>query len=75
MYAVNQDDLDANKSIETSGASLYEALERYKKYERKLKDTVKPNEEILRRFIQTPNLHQTLNQSIKSNSNMFPHGG
>jgi hypothetical protein len=56
---------------ETSGASLIESLDRYKRYERKLKDLLKPNDEILIK------LSNSQNTSLKNNLilNSFPNGG
>lgn len=56
---------------ETSGASLIESLDRYKRYERKLKDLLKPNDEILIK------LSNSQNVSLKNNLNLnsFPNGG
>ncbi len=80
LYTTHKDDLSSYKSPETSGASLNEALDRYKKYERKLVDTLRPTEETLRRFSQNPNFYhnQTASASAHHHSsklNMFPHGG
>lgn len=60
-------------SNETSGASFYEALDRYKKYERKLKDTVRPNEETLKKLSNAPFI-QLSHQNTKSNFSVFPNG-
>ena len=74
LIHAHKDNLDNYTSMETSGPSLLDALERYQKYERRLKDNVRPNEDTLRRFTQNYDIHQTLNQSISLKSNTFPHG-
>jgi hypothetical protein len=56
-------------SNETIGVSLTEALERYRKYERKLVDNVKPNEETLKKLSSTPNISLAINQAhFKANN-------
>ena len=71
----HKENLDAYNSSETTGASLLEAIDRYKKYERRLRDNLKPNEETLRRFTQNFDVHQTLSQSMSHlKLNSFPHG-
>lgn len=62
-------------SLELTGASLNEALARYNRYESKLKDTVKPNEDTLRKLSNQPHYTQQTFMSAKSNFNMFPNGG
>ena len=61
-------------SSELTGASLYEAIDRYKKYERKLKDTIRPNEDTLKRLSSQPHMPQPPPHT-KSNFNIFPNGG
>ena len=72
-------------SGELSGPSLYDALERYKRYEHKLVDTIKPTEETLSKL---STMHQQNNPSksagsnhtsnahalLKSSFSMFPNG-
>ena len=56
--------MDAYNSSETTGASLLEAIDRYRRYERRIKDTLHPTDETLRRFTQNFDIHQTLNQHM-----------
>ncbi len=60
---------------ETTGASLTDAVERYKRYERKLADNVKPNEETLRKLNASSQLKEIHLQNMRINSNGFPIGG
>lgn len=79
MNATYRDSFNLYNSTEMSGASLNDALDRYKKYERKLNDTVKPCEETLKRLSTQP-LFQLNTQnsaptpSLKSNFTVFPNG-
>ena len=57
---------------EVSGPSLIESLDRYKRYERKLKDFLKPNEEILNKL---SNSQHVLSSKNSANQNNFPNGG
>lgn len=57
---------------EVSGPSLTEAQERFKRYERKLKDLLNPNDEVLKKL---SNTQQTLSQKNNQNQNGFPNGG
>ncbi|CAF0757749.1 unnamed protein product [Brachionus calyciflorus] len=68
MYRINN-----YSSQETSGASLYEALDRYNRYERKLNDQVKPNEETLKKLSTQP-FHIKTTQVQRSNFSIFPNG-
>ena len=60
---------------ETTGASLMDAVERYRRYERKLADNVKPNEDTLRKLNAGSHLKEIHLQSMRINSNGFPIGG
>ena len=61
---------------ETSGAGLLEAIERYQKYERKLSDAVRPNEDTLRRLSSASAAHlSNHHNNMRSNFSMFPNGG
>ena len=66
---------NAYNSSELTGASLYEALDRYNKYERKLKDTIRPNEETLKKLSSQPHLSQSPAHTLKSSFSIFPNGG
>ncbi|RMZ93417.1 tubulin polyglutamylase TTLL5-like isoform X4, partial [Brachionus plicatilis] len=68
MYAINN-----YLTSEYSGASLLEALDRYKRYERKLDDQVRPSEDTLRKLSNAPFKIQP-SPSIKTNFNLFPNG-
>lgn len=68
MYKINN-----YLSSENSGASLYEALDRYKRYERKLEDQVRPNEDTLRKLSNAPFKIQTA-PVVKTNFSIFPNG-
>ena len=61
---------------DTPGPSLHEAMERFKRYERKLNDMVRPNEEVLKRFTTNTNVQQ-LGQHLKAapGQSAFPIGG
>jgi hypothetical protein len=64
-------------SHESSGPSLLDALERYKRYERQLRDNVRANEETLKRLGNQPSAAQFFHQqqqqqNLKTNFNMFP---
>lgn len=68
--------------MSTSGACLEEALERYKRYERRLNDQVKPTEETLRKLNTSSSVQNYLQQKqhlqqqqLKSNFQAFPNGG
>lgn len=67
-------------SHETSGPSLLEAIERYKRYERKLVDTVKPTDETLNKISSVPARQQQARSAsmgashTRSSFNMFPNG-
>ena len=64
----------------TSGACLEEALERYKRYEQKLNDQVRPNEETLKKLnaaspsVQNYFQHKHQQQQLKSSFQTFPNG-
>lgn len=67
----------------TSGACLGEALERYKRYEQKLNDQVRPNDETLKKLNSSPSVQSYLQhkqqlqqqqQHVKSNFQAFPNG-
>jgi hypothetical protein len=70
-------------SSEFSGQAFYEALERYKRYESKLVDTIKPTDETLSRLSgapphkQNPNRAANINSSqgaLRSSFPIFPNG-
>jgi hypothetical protein len=72
-------------SPEITGASLNEALARYRRYERKLDDQVKPCDETLKRLSTTTSLQQlqqqqqqqlysSPNNNLRSNFTTFPNG-
>lgn len=81
MFATYRDSFNLYNSPELTGASLNEALVRYKRYERKLNDAVKPSEETLKRLSSQPFNVLALEKPIptpsnmKSNFNVFPNGG
>lgn len=60
-------------SSENLGASFSEALDRYKRYERKLDDQVRPNEDTLRKLSNAPYKIQSAT-AIKTNFTLFPNG-
>ena len=64
-------------SSEIIGASLFEALDRYKKYMRKLNDTVRPNEDVLKKLSTQPNYPNpsTQTHNLRSSFSIFPNGG
>ena len=63
-------------STESTGASLIEAIERYKKYERKITDDLKPSEETLKRLSNAPLFQLAPAQNFKvTNFTVFPNGG
>ena len=62
-------------SSEIIGASLFEALDRYKKYMRKLNDTVRPNEDVLKKLSTQPNYPSTQTHNLRSSFSIFPNGG
>ncbi len=57
---------------EISGPSLIESLDRYKRYEQKLKDLLKPNDEILCKL---SNSQHMLSSKFNQIQNSFPNGG
>ena len=83
MHSTYKDSFNLYNSPELTGASLNDALARYKKYERKLNDAVKPCEETLKRLSNQPfHLNNsplidktTFQSNLKSNFNVFPCGG
>lgn len=60
-------------STENIGASFSEAFDRYKRYERKLDDQVRPNEDTLRKLSNAPFKIQPVT-AIKTNFSLFPNG-
>ena len=74
LYIANNYSNHTNSSTDAIGASLSDALERYRKYERKLKDNVKPTEETLKRLSSGP-LIEAKPQQPKNTSSGFPNGG
>jgi hypothetical protein len=79
LHATYGESINLYNSTESSGASLIEAIERYKKYERKITDDLKPSEETLKRLSNAPLFQLGLNQSNQnlksSNFTVFPNGG
>ena len=87
MYDAYKSSNDANTtskiSTSTTGACLNEALERFKRYEQKLKDSVQPNEETLKKLNShcSSNIQKYLHQKqetqlnqMKSTFQSFPNG-
>ena len=82
MHATYRESFNLYTSNELTGVSLNEALTRYKRYERKLNDAVKPCEETLKRLStqpfhlnNPPPLEKPPTNQLKSNFNVFPNGG